>query len=117
MRSSRIASFLVLLALVLCLFAPGRLAAPQPAEIGLGPESSLSAESLSGESSPLLIAAYHGYENSETLSGNSDDQGGGIKEVVPDKYLSRYKEWKKSFLPLKWVDRTGRCLNTTQTLR
>lgn len=95
MRSSRIASLLVLLALVLCLFAPGRLAAPQPVEIV---PISLSAERLSQEMRPWLIAAYHGSEASPTETVSADDQGGGIKEVVPDKYLSRYNEWKTEFL-------------------
>lgn len=93
MRSLRIASFLFLIALLLCLTPPGRLAAPPLPEID-------SADRLSEASRPSLIAAYHGYESSDTLSGNlpADDQGGGIKEVVPDKYLSRYKEWKTEFL-------------------
>jgi YD repeat-containing protein len=96
MRSSRVVSFLGFLALVACLFAPGRLAAPHPVEIV---PVSLSAERLAWETRPLLIAAYHGSEPFDPTTKNvTEDQGGGIKEIVPDKYLSRYKEWKGEFL-------------------
>jgi len=46
---------------------------------------------------PSLIAAYHG---AEPLPATMvpDDQGGGIKEDIPDKYAGRYREWKKEFL-------------------
>jgi YD repeat-containing protein len=43
-----------------------------------------------------LIASYHGVESGETAS--RDDSGGGIKEEIPAKYLSRYAEWKENFL-------------------
>jgi len=96
MRSLLIASFLVLLALLVCLAAPNQMTI---ATVLASSDSSIPG-SLSAESRPSLIAAYHGDENSETLfeKASADEQGGGIKEVVPDKYLGRYKEWKEEFL-------------------
>ena len=96
MRSLAIASFLVLLALLACLAAPNRMVTPPV----LASSGSLSDLSPSFASRPLLIAAYHGFENSDTVVENAaaDDQGGGIKEVVPEKYQGRYKEWKEEFL-------------------
>jgi hypothetical protein len=46
---------------------------------------------------PELVYVYHG---AEPLAENNsaDDQGNGIKEQVPSKYLARYQEWKKEFL-------------------
>ncbi len=46
---------------------------------------------------PSLVAAYHGAEPLPTTPSR-DDQGGGIKEEIPDKYAARYQEWKKEFL-------------------
>jgi YD repeat-containing protein len=46
---------------------------------------------------PLLIAAYHGAEPLvEKRSGS--DQGRGIIEEVPEKYATRYLNWKREFL-------------------
>lgn len=46
---------------------------------------------------PLLIAAYHGAEPlAEKRSAN--DQGKGIIEEVPEKYATRYLNWKREFL-------------------
>jgi YD repeat-containing protein len=95
MRSLRLASLLVLLTLLACLAAPGRLAAPPLTQ----PNDSASAERLLLESPPPLIASYHGYENSELFEkATADEQGGGVKENVPEKYQARYKEWKEEFL-------------------
>ena len=46
---------------------------------------------------PALISEYHGTETTVFLSGRSSDEG-GIKEVIPTKYLNRYRAWKKDFL-------------------
>jgi YD repeat-containing protein len=43
-----------------------------------------------------LIASYHGVESNEAPS--SDDLTGGIKEEIPQKYFSRYQQWKEEFL-------------------
>lgn len=96
MRSLPIASFLVLLALLAALAIPSRFAAP----VALAANDVTTADGLSGESQPSLIAAYHGAESGDSLfeKAAADDQGGGIKEVIPDKYLGRYKEWKEEFL-------------------
>lgn len=96
MRSLLIASFLVLLALLACLAAPGRMATAPV----LAATDFLSADTQSRGSRPSLIAAYHGSEESDTLfeRASRDDQTGGIKESVPDKYRERYKEWKEAFL-------------------
>src|SRR5258707_7185231 len=96
MRSLRIASFLSVLAVFGCLAAPGRLAAPPVS----GPTDPSRAESPTLRSTPSLITAYHGYENFDTIieESSAGDQGGGIKENVPDKYLERYQAWKDEFL-------------------
>jgi len=96
MRWLLIASFLVLLALFTCLATPGRMT---PAVVRAASNSS-SDESPSWGSRPSLIAAYHGAEESDFSfeRATADDQVGGIKEVVPDKYKGRYKEWKEEFL-------------------
>ena len=46
---------------------------------------------------PLLIAAYHGPEPlAEKRSAG--DQGKGIIEEIPEKYATRYLNWKREFL-------------------
>jgi hypothetical protein len=85
MRSSRIALNLALLfTVVLALSVVGyteRNPTSQPAD------------EFTSES---LIAAYHGPESLESPA--SDDQSGGIKEDVPEKYLRKYQDWKEEFL-------------------
>jgi len=91
---TRLVSFLLLIGLLFCLMPAGKQAAPPLVE-----SHTLSADRFSG-SLPSLVAAYHSDATSDTWVTNvrGDDQGGGIKEVIPDKYLSRYKEWKAEFL-------------------
>ena len=48
-------------------------------------------------SMPALVSDYHGPETNTFMSGRSSDEG-GIKEVIPAKYLARYRAWKKDFL-------------------
>lgn len=100
MRSLFVASFLVLLALIACLAIPGRLAPRQVLAAGNSANNSLDDNSALNGSEPSLVAAYHGIEASDFVleRAKPDDQGSGIKEVIPDKYLSRYKEWKEEFL-------------------
>lgn len=93
MRSLRVVYLFAFLALVSCLAAPGRLAAPQPAEFARA-----SLAELSMETRPRLIAAYHGSMDFSTTVVSADEHGAGIKEIVPEKYQSRYNEWKTEFL-------------------
>jgi len=86
MRSPRIAIAFVLLAIfALCLTAASQ-ASPEPEQISPG-------ELLY----PSLVAAYHGIATSAETR-YMDDQKGGIREEVPEKYANRYKEWKDEFL-------------------
>ena len=82
MRSSRIALLIsLLLALFIVPFSVGHtFTQPIPNELAV----------------QQLIASYHGVESTETAT--SDDTGGGIKEEIPAKYLSRYQQWKEEFL-------------------
>lgn len=59
-------------------------------------ESAGNHSALNSVESPSLIADYHGTDVSVTSSVTS--QEGGIKELIPSKYLSRYEGWKKEFL-------------------
>src|SRR6185436_14676912 len=43
-----------------------------------------------------LIASYHGGE--PLAVSRRDDQTGGIREDIPEKYRSRYDQWKEEFL-------------------
>ena len=45
---------------------------------------------------PSLVSEYHGAETESYLTPTSDE--GGIKEVIPAKYVTRYFAWKKDFL-------------------
>ncbi|HEU4770037.1 MAG TPA: hypothetical protein VFS77_21905, partial [Pyrinomonadaceae bacterium] len=74
MRSSRIALALLLLATV-SLFIT---------EVG---------DTSSG---PHSVTNYHGVEPVATAAPG--DRGNGIKEDVPNKYLTRYEAWKAEFL-------------------
>ena len=47
-------------------------------------------------SMPSLVSEYHGSESETYLTPSSDE--GGIKEVIPAKYSTRYLAWKKDFL-------------------
>ena len=83
MRFSRIALSLALFVFVLfSLYASGITAEK-------------TAQSWDG-ARPALVADYHGAEAETFVSPSSDD--GGIKEVIPVKYLGRYLSWKKDFL-------------------
>ena len=84
MRFSRIALSLALFVIVLLsLYASGATAEK-------------TAQSWDG-ARPALVADYHGVE-SETFIPSSSSDDGGIKEVIPAKYLGRYLSWKKDFL-------------------
>lgn len=43
-------------------------------------------------------ATYHIAEDTDTVSISADEKGGGIRELIPDRYLARYQQWKKDFL-------------------
>lgn len=45
---------------------------------------------------PSLITAYHGAEPARPWS--ADDRKNGIREEIPEKYATRYLEWKNEFL-------------------
>lgn len=103
MKSLRTVSYFVLLASLSCLLSPpARLAAHRPG----GPPSAVQSlsipQSLSRPylSSAALIEEYHGHANEVALAAgrSPDDQKGGIREDIPDKYKARYQEWKKEFL-------------------
>ena len=82
MRSSRIALLTsILVALVIVPFSVGHTFT-QPIACELTDQQ--------------LIASYHGIESNEPAS--RDEAGGGIKEEIPAKYLSRYQQWKEEFL-------------------
>ena len=86
MRSSRIVIIVALLTLVSFSFSVAGRTAPKAGPPN--PNSLLY---------PSLVAAYHGAEPlSEPLEVS--DQGGSIKEEIPEKYAARYTEWKKEFL-------------------
>ena len=45
---------------------------------------------------PALVSEYHGSEADSYMTPTSDE--GGIKEIIPAKYATRYFAWKKDFL-------------------
>lgn len=58
---------------------------------------SLNAIGFTAETSiPSLVTEYHG-SATETYAAPSSDEG-GIKEIIPAKYATRYLAWKKDFL-------------------
>jgi len=86
MRSSRIAVILAFLTTVSFSLSVAGRSTPT-----IGPSE------LNSVSYPASVAAYHGAEPSG--EGRSvSEQGNGIKEEIPEKYASRYAEWKKEFL-------------------
>src|SRR5262245_42678699 len=87
MRTSRIAAFVGLLASLLLSLTAVAFTAPQPV---ITHSNLLLTESL--------IASYHGAESPEPSASRSDDLTGGIKEDIPQKYQSRYQNWKTEFL-------------------
>jgi hypothetical protein len=86
MRSTRIAIVLVLLGSSAIALSPAGMTSGWFDNIGSN-EQWL----------PSLVAAYHG-EGRRVTTFRKGDQGSGIKEEVPSKYLTRYGEWKKEFL-------------------
>ncbi|HVF86786.1 MAG TPA: hypothetical protein VM866_04320 [Pyrinomonadaceae bacterium] len=102
MRTLPIASFFVLLVGAVCSPPSAHLAAyrigePHPAAHDLpSPHNELMAQG----GAPSFVVAYHGIENaySPAEKPSADNQGGGIKEVVPKKFAARYREWKDEFL-------------------
>jgi len=83
MKSSRIA-----ISLALFLFVLLSLNA-----IGFTAEKGLTFRETS---MPSLVAEYHGSATETYVAPSSDE--GGIKEIVPAKYATRYLAWKKDFL-------------------
>ena len=61
--------------------------------IGVTAEKGLT---LRDTSTPDLVSEYHGPLAESYLTPTSDE--GGIKEVIPAKYSTRYLAWKKDFL-------------------
>ena len=47
-------------------------------------------------SMPSLVSEYHGSETETYVAPSSDE--GGIKEIIPAKYATRYLAWKNDFL-------------------
>jgi hypothetical protein len=100
MSLSRIACFVVALFLLSSLFAAGRLAAPPAGTAMVAERIAPATADISPGGRPLLVAAYHGYADSDTIAVKSaaDDHGGGIREVVPEKFKAHYQAWKTEFL-------------------
>jgi len=86
MRSVRIATSFVLLAMVTFCLTAGSRAARQPGSID-----------PTGLSYSLLVADYHGVEPA-TRTRRPGDQESGIREDIPKKYAARFQEWKREFL-------------------
>ncbi|MEN3325585.1 MAG: hypothetical protein V7638_392 [Acidobacteriota bacterium] len=61
--------------------------------IGLTAEKGLTFRETS---MPSMVAAYHGAEPDTYVAPSSEE--GGIKEIIPAKYASRYLAWKNDFL-------------------
>ena len=89
MRTSPVTTIFVLLVAVLLSLSTVGSSASIPSTTAMDP---LSAESL--------ITSYHA--DVETPDDTSrlprEDQGAGIKEEIPAKYMTRYQEWKDEFL-------------------
>lgn len=87
MRSARIATSFVLLAMLMtfCLTAGSR-AARQPGLVD-----------STGVSYSSLVSNYHGVEPA-AKTRRPGDQATGIREDIPKKYAARYEEWKREFL-------------------
>lgn len=83
MKLSRIAITLALFVLVLLSLNA----------IGFTAEKGLT---LKETSMPSLVAEYHGSETETYVTPSTDE--GGIKEIIPEKYETRYLAWKKDFL-------------------
>jgi hypothetical protein len=81
MRSARLATIAISIALVVLALTIGTGAARQPESTAV----------------PELVAAYHFVEPAAERS-RPGDQGGGIRENIPAKYQARYQEWKREFL-------------------
>jgi YD repeat-containing protein len=86
MKSQRIAISFALFALLCFCLTAGSHAARQPIEFN---QTALLY--------PELVAAYHGAEPAG-LTRRADDQKTGIREEIPEKYASRYQQWKEEFL-------------------
>lgn len=98
-RLRRFVFISVWLTSLLVLFSPAARTAYQPGTPGERNSGSAGSDLLS-ESSPSLVADYHG-ANATTLGPvgtSSVNAPGGIREEIPDKYLARYQQWKKEFL-------------------
>jgi len=89
MRSPRVAIYFVLLALV-AVSLTGISRAARPTE----------RPQRNDILCPLLIAAYHGPEPlaEKAEKRSASDQGKGITEEIPEKYATRYLNWKREFL-------------------
>jgi hypothetical protein len=98
MRLPRSASFVVLPSILLCLSPAGLLAA-DPAAYHVP----AARERWCDSPHHSKVISYHGGVSAATdtrraAAARRADRKGGIREVVPDKYRSRYLEWKKEFL-------------------
>jgi hypothetical protein len=83
MRSSRMIVSLVMFAFVLVsLYTTGHTAEKAPA--------------FWEQSEPSFVSEYHGADKNTYSVPTSDE--GGIKEIIPAKYASRYIAWKNDFL-------------------
>lgn len=99
MRLKRSASVVVLPSILLCLLPAGLLAAADHKAAHHVPAAR---ERWCDTPHHTGVIGYHGGVIAPTdarrAAAARRDRKGGIREVVPDKYQSRYREWKKEFL-------------------
>ncbi len=93
LRSSRLAFVSVLLTSSAFVFAPAGGTINQPA-------TEERATLLQPDSSPALVADYHGLTSTTDAASEKSPANAqsGIREEVAPKYLPRYQQWKKEFL-------------------
>ncbi len=97
MRKLALASVFVLWASLLSLPTLVVRSERQPKTFANGRESSR-LERLWQGARPVMVAAYHGDDDAYVVKPGANDQTGGLKEVILDKYKPRYQQWKKEFL-------------------
>jgi hypothetical protein len=95
-RSPRFAFVFILLIVLPFAFSPAGRTAYSPAERG----SKSARSNLPVETSLSLVAEYHGNTSAidKSIGKLAANDQVGIREEVPQKYMTRYRHWKKEFL-------------------
>lgn len=117
MKLPRFAFIFILLTSLSFLFSPsGRTAHPTRIPGGRGTEAARAI--LLSETSPSLVAEYHGttptVDKSAEKSAAADQ--GGIREEIPEKYMARYQQWKKEFLSTETARQQWAAYQTNKNL-